>query len=546
MQFALPENLRQAVAQYDPVLKAALLAEKRAKTKHASSSAPLGLPENLFPVEIMPAAMQAELVKELNSKTAENRHAVVNRPLADCVLLHHRSVWLAAWVPTSDEADYLYGFKCMWKSAASVHNKVDDFTLRRNDWRQGMKAIFTEVKYGRTMFNEYSKTIKYDNITDGETQLPWQCLIDRWSKHSDEKWNIANRVLTKKLASRLPQWEDGSGVFDRYMYQNSPSRIAFDDNYTNAEWNEETIINRLALKKEILNTPFFRREIMRVMNEVKTKALDPEVISRRAVQKPWKYLQHQCNFVKYFINLYDDASLDYIQQMYEIGRHCDPIQYLSDACIRWIKANIPIASWVKLFSTFAESNTENIPYSSFHFISTCRFGELCDTLNMLETVLRSKSNRIEDVGRPDRWRITEFHDYFTAESFKANNTNEPLPQDLFPEPVKVDHLGSRWTFFQPRDVHQLAQWGSAVRNCVGAASNYRDGIKKQTHFIVLAMIDNRPRFTVQLKVANGMMDVIQVAGIGNKPLTSEERSSYEITFAAALQQRAQSLRKVQP
>jgi hypothetical protein len=109
-----------------------------------------------------------------------------------------------------------------------------------------------------------------------------------------------------------------------------------------------------------------------------------------------------------------------------------------------------------------------------------------------------------------------------------------MPQDLFPAPIKVEHLGSVWTFFQPRDIHQLGQWGQAVRNCVGNASNYREGVKKKTHFIVLAMIDQRPRFTIQAKVSNGVLNVDQIADIGNRRLDDNERSSYELTFAKAL------------
>ena len=109
-----------------------------------------------------------------------------------------------------------------------------------------------------------------------------------------------------------------------------------------------------------------------------------------------------------------------------------------------------------------------------------------------------------------------------------------MPQDLFPAPVKVEHLGSTWTFFQPRDIHQLGQWGQAVRNCVGNASNYREGVKKKTHFIVLAMIDQRPRFTIQAKVSNGVLNVDQIADIGNRRLDDNERASYELTFAKAL------------
>jgi hypothetical protein len=542
MQFALPENLRLAVAQYDPALKAALAAEKRAKNPK-KSSAPLGLPENLFPTEIMPAAMQAAMVKQINATEASNRHHHITRPLAECVLVHHLSMWLAAWVPTDPSADYLYGFKCVWKASPSTSNKVES-VYTNNGNRSAMKEDCTEVKYGRTVFNEWGKVITTASVEAGEVYLPWHTLIERWGKHSTDKYRLAQRVLTENIKARLPQWDDTSGIFDRYIWQRNPARIAFED--TTQEWSEDTIMKRLNLDNKILSTPFFRREIARVMEEVRTKAIDPEVKSKGTVQKPWKYLKHQCTFARNFIELYPDASLDYIQQMYEIGHYCDSPYGMSSPTTRWIRKNIPVASWVKLFATFTESVKDNMGHEHSHFINTEHFRELHDTLNMLNTVLHHNNYEIDRVGRPDRWRISDFHDYFTAEAFKINNVNEALPQDLFPEPIKVDHLGARWTFFQPRDVHQLAQWGSAVRNCVGSASNYREGIKKKTHIIVLAMVDNRPQFTIQFRVVNNMMDVIQVAGVANKTLSPEERSAYELTFASALMKANESLKKVQP
>jgi hypothetical protein len=95
--------------------------------------------------------------------------------------------------------------------------------------------------------------------------------------------------------------------------------------------------------------------------------------------------------------------------------------------------------------------------------------------------------------------------------------------------------------FQPIDTHQLAAWGQAVRNCVGNATSYADGVRKKQHFIVLCMINNQPQFTVQLKVSNGMMIVDQIAGVSNASLTSEQREDYTQVFGQALQQREKVL-----
>ena len=61
------------------------------------------------------------------------------------------------------------------------------------------------------------------------------------------------------------------------------------------------------------------------------------------------------------------------------------------------------------------------------------------------------------------------------------------------------------------------------------------------HLIILCMIDNTPRYTIQLTVNNGVMNVDQIADIGNKRLNDVERSSVEQTFKQALQQREDQL-----
>ena len=62
------------------------------------------------------------------------------------------------------------------------------------------------------------------------------------------------------------------------------------------------------------------------------------------------------------------------------------------------------------------------------------------------------------------------------------------------------------------------------------------------HLIVLCMINNKPRYTIQLTVDNGVMSVIQIADVGNKHhLDDVERSNVEDAFKEALQQREEQL-----
>jgi hypothetical protein len=83
------------------------------------------------------------------------------------------------------------------------------------------------------------------------------------------------------------------------------------------------------------------------------------------------------------------------------------------------------------------------------------------------------------------------------------------------------------------DTHQLSQWGQAVRNCVGTGG-YAEDVKKRLQFIVLCMLDGKPRFTIQLKLNHGLMSVHQIAGIGNACLNDDEKSLYTETFRQAL------------
>ena len=90
------------------------------------------------------------------------------------------------------------------------------------------------------------------------------------------------------------------------------------------------------------------------------------------------------------------------------------------------------------------------------------------------------------------------------------------------------------SFFQPITSHQLADWGRAVRNCVGNSS-YAGAINRKRYFIVLAMVDHKPRYTIQLKLSDGVLVVDQIADIGNRRLSDEEKDFVQKSIAYALQ-----------
>ena len=206
---------------------------------------------------------------------------------------------------------------------------------------------------------------------------------------------------------------------------------------------------------------------------------------------------------------------------------------------------MPVTSFFNILSKFyekskieQESRITSYYYSADLGLHRFRFFTFGDTLNMIDSLLENN----HPVPIPKRWRIDEFHDIVQAEAWKIRNPNEKLPQDLFPEPIKVEHAGTSWSFFQPQDTHQLAMWGQAVRNCVGSANSYAEGVRKKKHFLVLCMVDGSPMFTVQLEVNMGMMSVRQIAGLSNSRLSEEDRDLYTKAFAAALQEQESRLK----
>jgi hypothetical protein len=256
---------------------------------------------------------------------------------------------------------------------------------------------------------------------------------------------------------------------------------------------------------------------------------------------------------------------------------------------------IPVKTFFEFVKKRAEEYKAEITHSSYDFDSNmqshiCHFREWEDTISLLDDIIGSlitaensptpvdviAGTNVESVelSKPRRWRITEFHDHLMGIQWKTRNEDIGLPQDLFPKPVKVtwkeayanndlyqttkdlenvdtgksmwsEHENSMMSFFQPITSHQLADWGRAVRNCVGNSS-YASAIGRKRYFIVLAMVDHKPRYTIQLKLSDGTLVVDQIADIGNRRLSDEEKDFVEKSIAVALQRTAEEDPNYQP
>jgi hypothetical protein len=303
----------------------------------------------------------------------------------------------------------------------------------------------------------------------------------------------------------------------------------------------------LAKIRHIIDKPFFRKYIQTKCDEVLAVYNNKNNDLKLAIQQPWNQLFALFIAITKVHHVWPDCPIDYYQN------HIDVLLGLDINAPRlwareWLARHMTVASFFGILKKhydqqLADKLTGKNHYGGYYIkqsvgLTVFSFHEWNDTCNMISIILEAGKT----LEPPKRWRITEFHDYVQSEAWKIKNTNHSLPQDLFPAPVKIDYSSRGWSFFQPVDTHQLSAWGQAVRNCVGNASSYAEGVRKKKHFIVLCMVDGKPTFTVQLKVNNGLMSVDQIVGMSNSRLTSEQQTDYKEAFRLALNAREDQLK----
>ncbi len=546
MHFQLPEHLRVQVAAYDPALKPLVAQQKRATAKRAT--APLGLVDDLLPVAFIDKETQLQIAKQINALPSERRFMMSETDKLSWFVMHHESMWLATWFYKPGEynrPNCIYGVAVAFKTAPSTLNKVS--SVRLGSVNMTDISEMQASNYGRTAFYHRRRIFTAEDIASGVgSNLPQDVILNSFGTRVRQK-REAFKMWSNRLAQTIPTWKD-AGIFDRIKEGNSIRACIFHNTYEKQSGDIDAFLfaQRIGTSaRRFSESPYGQREINKAVQECTRRYSDPATERRRDVRAPFDKLCHQMGRVEDLLRLYPDAPLDYCQKIYELGQYCNSFRvYGSDNYVRsWVQENMPIASLVKIIEKAVDEKTkewDQYPSRRASYSGSNTWGgptffltELNDTLSMIQTILLSSPDAT--LEKPSRWRIAEFHDHVAAEAFKVQNPNEKLRQDLFPEPIRVDLSGQRWTFLQPQDIHQLSAWGQAVRNCVGHANSYKEGIKKRTHLIVLAMIDGKARFTIQLKVRNAIATVDQIADIGNRSLKDTDRELYQQAFGKALE-----------
>ena len=574
MQFNLPSNLKDAIVAYDPSRKSIRQARKEGSGKPKNKSKyPLGNPHDLIPADIVPPEQLANAIQLINDSPAADRHHSFRRlkfnrecdmnpeDYTYAIIFHFESLWVAAWLPPEKDKDsYVFGyaraFKNLNRSISMIPNHVLNYV--RNNGKI--------VNYGRSEFYVDRQLVTTDLIKQKASNGRWSRYVAPWDNlygGYSKKRNIQDKIkkFEHTLASSIPNWGEREDWYSRIVCRNvfDALDIGSNDEFwtesnidrDTAKINLELIIkisqyctgkggylsdnfNNIYCTKDIISTPVIKKWINKRLDDINEKFENIEFKDKRYLMNTWSEVKKLLSNIVYINGIWPKCPLDYYQRHIELLSKLHLYLYKDyriDAK-EWLAENMPVSSFFNIISR-VENPDQNTEWN--------------DTISMLSRILSHKDrDTVLPLKTPKRWRITEFHDYIQGESWKLDNERIGMPQDLFPTPINVETAtGEKWSFFQPIDTHQLAQWGRAVRNCVGNASFYAEGVKKKKHFIVLGMVNHKPTFTIQLKVDDGVMTVVQVVSVANRRLTPEETAEYGEVFKTALLQREAQLNSAQ-
>jgi len=567
MQFQLPSNLQQELLAYDPKLKA-LVKEQEPKKTTKKAKYPLGNIPHLIPENVVRAGYQQDAIDRINASGVSERYhrftKVVDiatpqaRTITTAVLYHFEQCWYAAWLPAKGE-DYLYGYAYAFKNTAAAAKM-----LPRRIWESKDQCTEHTIGRGSQTFT-YSRTITKEDVISGNDARNWRAMGIASYYQKSRDMNDAINSFEKTLMETIPTWDDCRSMFERIKCNNLLDALEFPSALTNCIEDRSAfkltvdgmvnLANAWAAKnnyvsttyitiqniEHIITAPSIKKQLQLMLDKSVAEYNNPENNQRKAVKYGYKEFEQTTNSI-YFINrVWPDCPLDHYRTYFEELRVVN-LNHLrtNDTLLVWLREHMSVTSFLNMMRKHVEKTNEEtrrISSLSDHDFIIHAWYEMNDTFSMMMRVFENGKT----IDAPKRWRMPDFHDYVQAEAWKIANKKESLHQDLFPTPVKVNMGDSDWTFLQPIDTHQLAQWGQAVRNCVGSASQYAEDIKKRKHFIVLCMIDGKPTFTIQLDVSMGVMNVKQIAGVGNQRLDEDQKEKYSNAFKLALQSRNDEL-----
>lgn len=585
MQFNLPSQLAIEVAGYDSTAKQIAKLQQAAQVKTKKTTYPNGKPSNMFPSDIVKDSDWIAAVEVINrAPSGEKVHLFTmpvfgEQPRTFAFVYYYKQLWVAGWMPRRKDDGYVYGLSFAYKDTALARKQCTEGFLHKQrilssymfDQRGAEEKMLPRIKDGRTYW--YRKTVVFDQelFVDEYTRPYWKNVTSNHQIRPYGNHVTIHRLVSqweKELVKDVPTYTDSHGHFDRLVPANNTLEAVMSSYHARPAWanldNEyvhdvDDIIKRLKKwhrfehMQSIFEQKWFRAMVLNAMKEtenIHNELSKKDDYNRRELAGPYATLVQFLKTISTILFIYPDMDHNYLHSRCDWLCKCEMPGLHSETGMDWIRTNLPYQSLMNMFEMHYKHRVEEhqskrgypLTLDSATGNHHVYFTLWRDTYSMLTQCIAAG---ITDNIKPKRWRLVEWHDKLMAETWKIKNPKVDLPQKLLPEPIKVEQCNdgedAKYVFIQPKDTHQLAAWGQAVRNCVGSGSTYSEGIKKMKHIIVLCMINNTPRYTIQLTVDNGVMDVKQIADISNRRLTDIERANVQEAFQAALQIRESQL-----
>lgn len=512
-----------------------------------------------------------------------------------CLIYHHESMWIAAWLPPKkDQGKYVYGLSIAYKNNKTTTDKLwGKYVVSTATQNDSLSLInLSTVRYPKVNRTEYMHCTVYVTkelikriVNDGKyVSLSNHYILSGWKLPNVSSWAKKTCELYPKITefenqlrktipnigsehpfSLLAAKDFGTFIAERMEYSLTGDIKGWCKNH------ELTLDSLLEYILDLYKDYLPKHVVPFVFKHFYSPAIKAELTKRYALGNHWfessssgssmknadsitrpiEDIFRICHMIITITSIWNDVPVDYFrsrlddftlienpQSLFQSNRWQ---RYDTHNHLQWLADNMQVKTFFNMFDKMTQEHRQTQKELSYAIVGRRRYvnvREWIDTMHMLNRLVNhATTNLLPAPERPKRWRLTEWHDQLASDHWKIKTPNEILPQDLFPQPININNNGTRLTFFQPKDIHQLAEWGQAVRNCVGSAG-YGDGIKKHKHFIVLGMIDRQPFFTIQLDMHNGYMNVKQIVGISNARLTYEQRALYEESFRQALELQA--------
>ena len=504
-------------------------------------------------------------------------------------MFYFRNLWVAGWIPKREKdgsRPYVYGMSFAYRNNATAQKTVPYRFLRKEkiDYRVPSDADYwfsrddmVSYKVGRTEYKQKTCYFTEDDIKEGWSREYWHEITSGYDEADCWDFTRFNR-RTSSLRHALSHFGDalaytvrtfkGDHKPFRRLVEGDPSLFKLLRRYqpmrqllkgTNQNeidkneyrnevdwyikrflWHEAADVDK---SEEFMNNKQMRRWLTEVCQgiqfrynqECQMREADFNGLFDQLVRVYDTLMAARC-----VIRVYPDISVDHLLTMkdaftngQELSIPLD-VDWATRTTLRqYLQTNVPVTTFVKLYMEEFEEGKRN---RQITYQSKVRLGRLPDTLAMIRNILAQG----KEVTRPRRWRMDEWHDHVMGLSWKLSNPKQKLPQSLVPEPERVETGLHKWTVLQPRDTHMLAEWGKAVRNCVGNGG-YAEMIKEYRAMILLVMVNREPRYTIQCEVRGSELSVTQIASVCNRSPGEAEKEKVSEILEQALSQRQAGL-----